>query len=129
MAAQETTLAFPSRDCLIPTISNPATDSVYATIDDLTDGGINYLTFDDGIIPLRVIISLAIVLISLDLLKITQQRNDRPQAGYSHQLLDVGSNVGSRACSENRRVADQRFSGTPFTDRLEWPGNPQGHVV
>ena len=52
-----------------------------ATIDDLTDRGINRLALHDEIIPLRVPISPTIVSISIDLLKVTQRRDDLESTG------------------------------------------------
>ena len=84
MAMQEPTFASSSMDSLLPTTSNPAppqSPSIYATIDDLTDGDIIQLTFDDEFIPLEVPISPAIVSLSINHLHINQQHKDFEATG------------------------------------------------
>ena len=72
MADQENALTSSSNGSLNPTTSSPAAPgqpSVYASIDDLTDGGIIQSTFDDEPIHLSVPISPAAASISVDLLE------------------------------------------------------------
>ena len=75
MATQDNTLTTFSKDSILTT-SNPTAPgllSVYAAIDDMTDGGIGQSTFDDEFIHPSVPFSPAIASISVDLLK---PRND-----------------------------------------------------
>ena len=77
MATQGTTFASSSKDSLIPPTSNliPPTSnpaahglpSVYATFNDLTDGGTIQSTFDDEYTPLEVPISPAMQVRSLQI--------------------------------------------------------------
>jgi len=79
IVTQGTTFSSPSNVSLIPTTSNliPTTSSsaalglpsVHATINDLADGGIIQLTFHDEYIPLKVPISPAISLPSVNLMQ------------------------------------------------------------